>query len=202
MSRLARFLKTTAIGGLIFLLPLIVIGALLGQIVPIVLSVAEVLGQIIPVRSPTGIALLVLLAIAIIMLMCFSAGLVARHSLGKRMSETFEKKLLLLFPRYAIFKDQLAGSIGGDSAQPRMKPVLARFDDSLRIGFEIERNDDGLITVYLPSAPDPWSGTVAFLTADRVQPLNSDFGETVSTFEKLGRDAAALLVKKASSDPS
>jgi hypothetical protein len=35
------FLKTTAIGGLLFLLPLIIVGALIGQVVPIVMTVAE-----------------------------------------------------------------------------------------------------------------------------------------------------------------
>ena len=39
------FLKTTAIGGLIFLLPLIVIGILVGEIAPIVLAVAKVLAN-------------------------------------------------------------------------------------------------------------------------------------------------------------
>jgi hypothetical protein len=51
MHRHFGFLKTTALGGLLFLLPLIVIGALAGQAVPIVLTVADVFGKVIPVRS-------------------------------------------------------------------------------------------------------------------------------------------------------
>jgi uncharacterized membrane protein len=191
-AKFIHFLKATALGGLFFLLPLIVIGALIGQAVPIVLTIAEVLGEVIPVRTPGGIALLIVLAFVILVFVCFGAGLLAERSLAKRMSETFEKNLLLLFPRYAVFKEQLAGSIGGDATAPRMKPVLARFDDNLRIGFEIERTATGLVTVYLPGAPDPWSGRVMFLDADRVEPMQGDFGMIVSTFEKLGRDSAAV----------
>ena len=193
MKKIARFLKTTAVGGLLFLLPLIVIGALIGQVVPIVVTVADALGEIIPAKTAAGITLIILLAVAIVLLLCFGAGLLARRSLGRRISQGFEKKLLLLFPRYSIFKDQLKGSIGGDETKPRMKPVLARFDDSLRIGFEMERTDADLVTVYLPGAPDPWSGSVVFLNNDRVQPLGTEFGDTVDIFEKLGRDSAALL---------
>ena len=40
-----HFLRTTAIGGVLFLLPLIVLGALIGQVVPIVMSIAETLGE-------------------------------------------------------------------------------------------------------------------------------------------------------------
>ncbi|MFV2067247.1 MAG: DUF502 domain-containing protein [Pirellulales bacterium] len=202
MTKNIRFLKTTAIGGLLFLLPLIVVGALIGQVVPIVLSVAEALGDVIPVKTPSGITLLIFLAILVILLLCFAAGLLARWSLGKRISENFEKYILLLFPRYAILKDQMADTIGGDETKPRMKPVVAKFDDSLRIGFEIERTDGGLVTVYLPGSPDPWLGSVVLLSADRVEPLDVDFGDAVTTFEQLGRNSATLLVGTSSSRKS
>ncbi len=180
INKITRFLKTTAIGGLLFLLPLIVIGALIGQLVPIILTVAEALGEYIPFKTPGGISLLILLAFVVVLLLCFGAGLLARRSLGKRISETFEKYLLLLFPRYAILKDQMAGSIGDDATKPRMKPVLAKFNDSLRIGFEIERNDVGLVTVYLPGAPDSWSGRSVLLRADHVEALDIEFGDAVA----------------------
>lgn len=196
MNKTLDFLKTTAIGGLLFLLPLIVIGALIGQVVPIVLSVAESLGDVIPVKTPGGIALLVLLAIVIVLLLCFGAGLLARWSLGRRISKSFEKNILLLFPRYAILKDQMASSIGGDENKPQMKPVLAKFDDSVRLGFEIERTDAGLVAVYLPGAPDAWSGSVAYLSADHVEHAEIEFGDAVAICERLGRDSASLLTGK------
>ena len=54
------FLKTTAVGGLLFLLPLIVAGALIGQMVPIVQAIAEVIKKVLPgaFKTPGGIALL------------------------------------------------------------------------------------------------------------------------------------------------
>ncbi len=191
------FLKTTAIGGLLFLLPLIVVIALIGQVVPIVLTIAGVLGDVIPVRTAGGIALLILLAIAILLLVCFGAGLLARWSLGKRVSASFEKTLLVVFPRYAILKDRMAGTIGGDETKPAMTPVLATLVDSQRIGFEIERTDKGLVTVYLPGSPDPWSGSVVLLDAERVDRVEGDFASVVATFERLGRGSASLLAGNA-----
>jgi len=193
MNKSFGFLKTTAIGGLIFLLPLIVIGALVGQVVPIVFTIAEFLGEWLPVKSAGGISLLVLLAIAVLLFLCFLSGLAARRSIGRKFSEVIEKNLLLLFPRYAIFKDQMAGSIGGDQTRPTMKPVLVKFDDASRIAFETDRTDAGLVTIYMPGAPDPWSGYVAYMTADRVEPLEIEFSDAVATFEKLGRESAQVL---------
>ena len=92
----------------------------------------------------------------------------------------------------------MAGSIGGDTTKPRMKPVLAKFDDSVRIGFEIERNDVGLVTVYLPGAPDPWSGITVLMNTERVQPMDIEFGDAITLCEQLGRGSAALLASKVS----
>ena len=193
-----RFLRTTAIGGLLFLLPLIVVGALIGQVVPIVMSIAESLAGILPgfVKTPEGIAVLIGLAIVVLLLICFAAGLAARLSLGRKLSVAFEKKLVLFFPRYAILKDQMADSIGGEQAKAQMKPVVVRFDDSIRIGFETERDGEiDLVSVFLPGSPDPWAGVFALVKPDRVEPLDAEFGEAVATSEQLGRGAAALLNK-------
>ena len=90
----------------------------------------------------------------------------------------------------------MADSIGGDQAKAEMKPVIARFDDSLRMGFETERNEEtGLVSVYLPGSPDPWAGHVALLKIDRVDSLGADFGEAVATCEQLGRGSITLLMK-------
>ena len=201
MNKFIRFLKTTAIGGLLFLLPLTVIGALISQVVPIVMSVAKGLGKVIPIKTPGGIGLLILLSIAALLFACFGAGLLARRSLGKKLSEQFEKYLLLLFPRYAIIKEQMASGIGGHENKPTMKPVVVRLVDSQRIGFETERNDDGLVTIYLPGSPDPWAGSIVHLSADRVEPLDVEFGDTVAIFEQLGRKSSALLAGKAALPP-
>ena len=191
------FLKTTAIGGLIFLLPLIVIGALVGQIVPIVLTVAEVLSDYIPVKTPAGIAMLIALSIGIVLLMCFAAGLIARWSIGKKLSRFVEKNLILLFPRYAIYREQLKGSIGGDQNKPEMIPVLVRFDDVTRIAFQAERTEGPLISIYLPGSPDPWSGYVVFMTPDRVELLDIPFSEALGICERMGRESLHFLDQQA-----
>mgnify|MGYP000209073565 CR=1 FL=1 len=202
-KRFINFLKTTAIGGLLFLLPLIVLGALVGQIAPIVVSVASALNNYIPVKTATGIAILVGLSIAIILLLCFAAGMFARWSLGRKISTAFEKKLALFFPRYSILKDQMADTIGGDETRPQMKPVLVVFDECQRIAFETERDEkQGLATIYLPGSPDPWSGKVVILKLDRVTRLDADFGHAAATCEQVGRGSIAMAGQLPKSSPN
>jgi uncharacterized membrane protein len=196
------FLKTTALGGVIFLLPLIVIGTLLGQVVQVILGVANALSKTLPIDSPRGWTLLVLLAIGVVLAACFVAGFVARWTLGQRLTAWLEKNLTLFFPRYVIVKARMAGSIGGDHAKSELKPVLVRFNEVSRMAFEVERAQAGLVTIYLPGAPDPWAGTVAFVEENRVRALEIDFSEALASFERLGYGSSKAIAPIAISEKS
>ncbi|MCA9130514.1 MAG: hypothetical protein KDB22_25675 [Planctomycetales bacterium] len=192
-TRTIRFLRTTAIGGIFFLLPLIVVGALIGQLVPVVWAAAGYVQQYVPAQTPVGYAILFLCGVAILVGLCFVAGLAARRAVGKKFTERTEKYLLMLFPRYAIFKEQLSGNIGGHEFQNSMKPVTLKFADYHRIALEIERSERGEVVVFLPGSPDPWTGTVVVVSASQVMPLNVDFGDALASFEQLGRKTLSLL---------
>jgi uncharacterized membrane protein len=187
------FLKTTAIGGLIFLLPLVVIGALLGYVYNFVLLIYEPLKEYLPVSSTLGLTLLFLIAVGILLLLCFFCGLAARRAIGRKFSQTIEKQLVMVFPKYAIYKDIVAGNIGGDALVPSLKPVTIRLDDMVRIGYEAGRTERGLVIVYLPGSPDPWIGSVVLVELDRIEPLAVDFNESAAICERLGRESEHLL---------
>jgi uncharacterized membrane protein len=199
VSKSLGFLKSTAIGGLIFLLPLIVVNALIVHFVPIVMPVVETLGKVLPstLKSVGGIVLLVLLAIGAIILLCFAGGLLARRTFIRQFAQFIEKKLILLFPRYTIIRDQMTGTIGGDDTNPQMKPVLVRFDEMSQLAFETDRTEGGLVAVYLPGSPDPWAGQVVHVAAERVERLDVDFPSAVHTLEQFGRGSGQLLEKLA-----
>jgi uncharacterized membrane protein len=188
-----EFLKTTAIGGLVFLLPLVVVGAALGYVYHVVMLVYQPLHELLGVSTFWGVAVVLLLAIGLLVALCFVCGLTAQRAMARQFTQTLEKQLVMLVPKYAIYKDILAGNIGGDTLAPTLKPVTVRLDDMIRIGFESGRPSPELVTVYLPGAPDPWIGSVALVEASRVQPLEVSFSETGALCERLGRDSDQLL---------
>jgi uncharacterized membrane protein len=193
VTRTFGFLKTTAIGGLIFLLPLAVIAGLLGYVYNVVMAIYEPLTEYLPVDSATGTAILFLIAVGILVMLCFLCGFLAKRAIARKFSELVEKYLVMAFPKYAIYKDILAGNIGGDSQTPSLVPVTVQFDDAIRIGYQAGRTERGLVIVYLPGSPDPWTGFVALVEPDRVQSLDLDFGETSAICERLGRNSVQLL---------
>ncbi|SMP69503.1 Uncharacterized membrane protein [Neorhodopirellula lusitana] len=208
VTRQLSFLRATAIGGIFFLLPLVVALFFLGQIAQVVYAVAvqiqPLLRDHLGINNATGYGLIFAIALLAIVLACFMAGILASRSVARQFTGVMEKYLLMLFPRYAIFKEQLSGNIGGDIAKNRLKPVRVRLEGYNRLAFEVERgtlNSDAasteaaneIVTLYLPGAPDPWTGTVIYVDADRVEPVNAPFPDVLGAFEKLGTDTQKIL---------
>jgi uncharacterized membrane protein len=186
--------KTTILGGVIFLLPFAIVVFLIGELAQIIYSIAAQLDWVVPEWSIAGVSLAVLLATLGLVLLCYLAGLAARRSLGRQFSQKVERNLSLLFPRYVIWKSQLASNFGADEGAAAMRPVLVTLDEMARIGFEMERTDAGdQVTVYLPGAPDPWNGHVVHIAADRVKPLALTFAEAAALCESMGRGASSVL---------
>jgi uncharacterized membrane protein len=192
--RSIQFLKTTAIGGLLFLLPLIVVAALITQVAPILIQIAYFVRDNLPAIQSVNISFIASIVLGALLLLCFAAGMIARWSISKRLTKLFEKQLLLLFPRYAILKDHMADTIGGQENRPNSKSVLVTLHDRQMIGFESERSDDGhRVVVYLPGSPDTWAGTTMIVSASQVTPLDRTFGDTVTIHEQMGLGSLAFI---------
>lgn len=99
----------------------------------------------------------------------------------------------MIFPRYAFIKGMTNELTGENEYEESLIPVLARLDDASQIVFEIERTSEGLVTVYVPGSPDPWSGTVMHMTADRITRLNAEFTSIIRAMRKAGSGASQIL---------
>ena len=192
INRQVRVVYSTLVGGLLFLLPVLVLGLVAVQIGPYVLSAIHTIGDWLPGEGRWTYVLVALIFVCGTLIVCLVAGLLARWSLSRAISRQFERHLTLLFPRYAVYKDQIAGNLGGEFAAERFRAVLVPEYRGKRIGFEVERSDETVV-VYIPGSPDSWSGYVAFFTTADVEPLPADMPECLVTLETLGRGGLSLL---------
>lgn len=189
-----NFIKTTTIGGLVFMVPIVVIIMILGKAFELMLKVARPIDRLIPIESIGGIAFANLLALLAILVICFVAGVIARSSLAKKFYQTIDSGLLVI-PGYAFIKAYTDSMKLGQAEAKSMQPVLVRFDDYSQLGFEVERLDNGQVVIYLPGAPDPWSGTVAYVDANRIKKLELSASEAISNVRRLGRGSQTFQKK-------
>jgi uncharacterized membrane protein len=194
MKSLLAFMKATIMGGVLFLVPLIVITFVLGKALQIAIKVAEPLAHYIPVGRVAGIAIADLIACGIIVFVCFVAGIFARSTRARAIMEKAENKVLWKLPGYGFVKG-VTESLVADEKGMSLRPVLVRFDDNAQVAFEVERLPGGEVVVFLPSSPDPWSGGVAIMEASRVEALPGTMLATVQNLRQLGRGTQQILVK-------
>jgi uncharacterized membrane protein len=193
ITRSLGFFKATAIGGLIFLLPLVVVLVVLGYAYSFAVAAHDVLIPYLPIDSVAGFLLLFAAIVALIVLLCFFAGLAAARAIGQTFTSTVERQLTTVFPKYVVYKQLLAGNLGAESTRIILKPVLVTFHDHAKPAFETDRLADGRVVVYLPGSPDAWIGQVVIVSAEAVQPVDQTFPKFVEIFERMGDDSRDIL---------
>jgi uncharacterized membrane protein len=187
-----RFIRTTLLGGLLFLFPIVFIFFIIGKALDITNKLFTPLEKLLPIDSIGGIAVIKLLALGILVLICFAAGLAARTALAGRLVSSLETNVLKKIPAYTLLKSK-AESVLSPEDIGSMSPVLGRFDDSWQLAFEIERVSGGNVVVFLPGAPDPWSGSLCILTEDRITSLDLTVKALVDLLKRLGKGSTGAL---------
>ena len=186
-----QFFKTTALGGILFLIPVVILIAVFTKAHQMISKVAAPVLAIMPVERVVGIVIVDLLALALLLLICFLAGLAAKTHRAGRLFASLESDFLSQVPGYELAKIKLTTQLRFEKDEATT--VLVRFDDQWQIGFEVERIAGGKVVVYLPGAPDPWSGAVTIVTDDRIARLGSKQLATLNVFKQLGQGASAQM---------
>jgi len=192
MKNKGNFIKATIIGGIFFLIPVAILVWVAGKLVGLMKGVAKSLTPLLPVETLIGTVVLNLLALSVIVVFCFLAGLVAQRATGKKIRTKLESSLLASFPGYSFVKGFADNMRQSDELSESFIPVVVQFDDYSQLSFEIEREQDGKVAVYLPGAPNPWSGTVVYVTQERVKRLPMSVSEVVRNIRMLGKGSVAF----------
>ena len=191
-----NFIRTTIIGGIIFLIPIVIIVAILGKAFKIMLQITQPLSKMIPIEAVGGIAFVNILAVLAILVFSLIAGMIAKSKLGQIAFDAIDAKLLIFIPGYADIKSITESALDEEQTDNPLKPILAKFDDQFQLAFEVERTGNGLVVVYLPGAPDPKSGSVVYLNENRVEPLDVNFKTISGSLNLLGKGSGSLISSK------
>ena len=154
MKNLIHILRVTIVGGVFFLVPFVLLIIILGKAFQIIKVVTVPLAGLIPVESLIGLETPKILAVVLLIVVCFLTGLFAKTSLAKKLVNWLETVLLSNLPGYTYFKN-LGEEAAGLAPAHGQQAVLARFDDGWQIGFIVERISEGRVVVFIPDAPSP-----------------------------------------------
>lgn len=184
-----EFVKSTIVGGLVFLLPLGLIAYVLGYAVEVVAEhVVQPTATVLQVGGwvATGILTLALV------LTCFFAGVFARTHVARRAIGWIENSSLSKIPQYQQFKSVSKRLEQGDDLS-QLRPMLAETDVGWQLCFLIEEMEGGFVAVYLPNVPEATTGRLAYVAAGRLRPLDLTAVQTLEIMWRYGIGSAKAI---------
>jgi uncharacterized membrane protein len=186
------FLKTTLVGGLVFLVPAIALLVVVGKALAILRKLARPLTEHLPIHTVFGVLAADVIVIALLVVLCFFGGLLARVSFARRLVGKAETGMLWRIPGYGLLKG-LTDSFDKRTGTSSMHPVLVHSGGQSQLAFEVEQLDDGRRVIYVPSSPDPRAGSVLIVDPDRIEPVPMSFVSAITSLRALGRGMGSSL---------
>ena len=98
MKGFIRILRITIVGGVFFLAPFVVLIIIFGKAIQILRDVVGPIAEHIPIKSAIGLETPKLLAITLLIALCFLAGLLAQTRPAKKLVDWLEATLLSNLP--------------------------------------------------------------------------------------------------------
>ena len=189
------FLYTTIIGGLTILLPLYLTILFVQKILEIIRQLFGPFIQPLESLIPYDTAIIEpLLAIIILIVICFLAGFLMKTSLGLMIENSVKPKLEKL-PGYYLFSS-LTRQVTGFGEKEELQVVLVALgalDESLSIGFVIDYLQDTGYVVFVPSVPTTPAGDIFIIPENKVFPIDISFTHAVQFLSQWGKRSGEVL---------
>lgn len=192
MRAFVRMIATVVVGGVLFLVPVVLGVFVVGQALRIAAKILAPIAQLLPTGSIVGIATANVVAATLVLVACFVAGLIARTRPGKLVGQRVEHAILRKMPGFTFVKSAAQGFVGLEGAT-EVQTALARIEDAWVPAFIVEQHRSGLLTVFVPSVPTPAAGTVYVLEEERVRRLDVPVASMAGVIMRLGVGLRDLL---------
>ena len=195
LKRIRKFLWTTLIGGLVALAPLTLIILLFKWVIHVIgRNLTPVVDKILQDPDPDPLfkfALYVITFVAILILL-FIMGIIIRTRLYVFLNKA-EDRYLIKIPGYKLAKETIQQFFGKNRSFFREVVLVDIFNTgTLMTGF-ITDDQGEIITVFVPTGPNPTSGNIYHLHKDRVLKTVASVDSGMSSIISCGAGSAEVF---------
>lgn len=189
-----RFIKTTVAGGLLFILPLLLVFLLLEKAVRLLREPIHKLLPMFEDHSIAGVTLFTVVALLLLVLICFFAGLLAKTRAGTALFNGLEENILGKVPGYGLLKDATAHLAGLENVEGAKVGLISE-DDGWLFCLVLEQQHDWY-SVYIPDAGPAGgsSGEVRVVPGAQVRLTELAWMPVLACVRRGGHGALALAV--------
>lgn len=187
-----RVIKATLVGGIFFLVPIVLVVVILSKVFHFMKELIAPILKDFPGTILHHEAMRELIAVIILLVICFFIGLFARTAFAKKFIQKIENGVLGAVPGYNFMKS-MGESVMGVQTKKDLPVVLIRIGDGWLMAFQIEQINENIYTVFLPDAPSPWTGSILYIEKDNIMPLSITQKQAFDIIKQLGSGSRSFL---------
>lgn len=193
MKKIKSFINTTFWGGLLIVLPVVILIIVFNGLFNFVLENISPVTEVIIQTAKLSRFVSSIAAIAFILGVCFLMGLIVKTRLGSLTYKIFEDYILIRVPGFRIIKETIAQLFGTQKNLFSGVALVNLFcSDTLVTAFITEVHIDGSCTVFVPSGPAPTAGFVYHLQGKYVHKIDYPVDLAMKTIISLGSGSKQL----------
>jgi uncharacterized membrane protein len=198
--RIRKFLRTTLIGGVVALAPLTLIILLFRWVINVIGRTLTPLVDTImqdPDPNPYYKFALYVISFTAIVLLFFIIGLVIRTRYFRFLNRA-EERYLIKIPGYKLAKETVQQFFGKNRSFFKEVVLVDIFNTGvLMTGFITEDQGD-IISVFVPTGPNPTSGLIYHLPRERVTKTDAAVDLAMKTIISCGAGSGEVFASRAS----
>ena len=196
MERIKAFIKTTLIGGIGIILPIVILVLVFSWLFRFVTRNIQPLTNLIFANQDSIGIFADVISIILIITVCFLVGVIVRTKLGHYIHDSIEKILLKKIPGYNIAKDTVEQFIGREEMPFSSVALVKLFDnDTLVTGFITDKHSNGSYTVFVPTGPNPTSGNIIHVKPENVFKVDISVEHAMKSIIACGAGSNKLIEK-------
>jgi uncharacterized membrane protein len=198
-KRIRNFLRTTLIGGVVALAPLTLIILLFRWVINLIgRTLTPLVDTIIqdPDPNPYYKFALYLLSFIAILLFFFIIGLIIRTRLFRFLNRV-EDRYLLKIPGYKLAKETVQQFFGKNRSFFKEVVLVDIFNSGVLMTGFITDDQGDIISVFVPTGPNPTSGNIYHLAKDRVTRTGAPVELGMKTIISCGAGSAEVFASVA-----
>lgn len=188
------FLLDTLIQGFIILLPFSIILLLLSFVFNFIFKIVSPISSILDPKNDDPHWSINFLSLGILVVFIFIIGAVIKIRLGKIYFSIFERKYLSKVPLYSMIQQTVLQFVGLKKLPFSEVVLIDPFQSgTMMTGFITDRINDDLITVFVPTAPNPANGNIYHVPKEKLVLLDVSTQDAMKTIMGMGTGTCSML---------
>jgi len=194
LARVKSFVKTSLLGGVVVILPVVIVFLAFRWLVSVIARVIAPLTRLVTEASRLQSFLAGILTVTLIVLICFLVGAILKTRAGNFFYKELENRILKTAPGYSLVK-QIVIQFLGQKENPFSRVALVRVfgNETLMTAFVTGVHPDGMYTVFVPSGLNPTTGNIFHLPCEFVHPVDVSIEEAMKSIISCGSGSSALI---------